>query len=256
MQTLSAFFLAFVGFSELVLCQSSFPERINSQGLKKPHIEESACLRSYENTAVMIVDMQVGFGLKPRKDEDFDPWLNKLLSEQENLIKIAIRKGAPIVVVKYECEDRCGPLVPRIEKAIKGYKNLTIVRKSTDGLFDKGNIFKSEILNFIKLNRIGMIAVAGVNGTGCVGKTILGAMKNNCSVLAIKPAIADISFGLGIHYKGLGDEFTSNDNKGGITCPDCWLKYIDNLENLVSSLTPQVSIQKKGPQSPKVSIGN
>jgi nicotinamidase-related amidase len=143
-------------------------------------------------TAVVIIDMQAKFverGGQSRIPENIRK-LGELTKKQLEVIELAKREGTPIIVIRY---SGYGETSDAIKNAVLPGKTMYF-DKNTDGMLEDNNHFKADYLDYLRRNNIDKFVILGANGGACVAESMRGSFKNNFSVIAYAPGIADFNF--------------------------------------------------------------
>lgn len=166
---------------------------LRSMSLAQSGQEQALCSSSDKNAALVIIDMQNHFLGRVDSEVGGNSFkVKELIKEQRLAIQTAKAKGIPILLIEYECWD-CDNTISELKSDVFGYSKYSIVKKTTDGLFDLNNKYLGEIQAFIKEFKVGSFIFTGVNGGICVKKSIEGALFNECKVFAYTSAIADLN---------------------------------------------------------------
>lgn len=115
-------------------------------------------------------------------------------------------------------------------KAVEGYSELKVIKKTTEGIFEDKNKYKDELVNHLKKKKIGTIIIAGVNGAACVWESISGALQNNCSVVAFSKGIADFN------SKEFSYPYAGYFKRIKFQCADCSFKELSEVDNVASRM--------------------
>jgi isochorismate hydrolase len=220
------FHFAITAGADIKISTPPVAELSGAQRLLNYHKVDPICSSSNKNAALMIVDMQGYFmkrtGLKSAENQAI---IGKLIQEQLLVIQKAMDSNLPIIFLEYDC-SLCDPTSNLLKMVVAKYKNVQFFKKSTDGVFEKNNVYKSELVNYLNSMQIGTLIIAGANGGSCVIKSISGALEHNCSVITYNNTIADFNYKNFIYpYVG---HFTDIQPK----CQDCSFKQVTNIQSL------------------------
>ncbi|NUN05105.1 MAG: isochorismatase family protein [Bdellovibrio sp.] len=198
--------------------------------------DEPMCSNTSGNSALIVIDMQRSFvesnGYYKRPGNI--AIVEKLITEQKKAIKEAQAAGIPIVFFEYDDVDFGGPTEPQLTTAaMKGYRDVRVLKKTTDGMFDKKNKHLKDLKDFLQRNQIGTLIIAGANGGSCVKASIEGALKNNCNVVTHSAGVADFNFREFIYpYAGRLTEMKKLEKE----CESCTYKEVASAERLADSM--------------------
>lgn len=200
-------------------------------------VKDPACSSSSGAAALIVIDMQPAFaalgGNSQRPENKLK--MEKLISEQKKAIKEAQAAGIPIVFFEYETTafPVDGTDAQLLGAATKGYRDVRVLKKTTDGMFDSSNKYLKDLQEFLKRNQIGTLIIAGANGGACVQESIKGALKNNCNVVAFTSGIADFNYRDFI-YPYVGQY--SGMKKLEKDCNNCTFKEVASVDSAANSM--------------------
>ena len=147
----------------------------------------------FQKTALVIIDMQNYF---INSNSSHEKWNNiktarDTLNAQIKSIEYAKSKGIPIVFIEYEVGLGEDGTKDELKKEVGQYKDAVYFKKTTDGMFDNDNKYKSQILQYLDSKNIKNLLIEGSDGGECVKQSILGALDENFNVVAINEAIVE-----------------------------------------------------------------
>lgn len=200
-------------------------------------VKDPACSSASGAAALIVIDMQPAFaalgGNSQRPENKLK--MQKLIAEQKRAIKEAQAAGIPIVFFEYETTTFPvdGTDSELLGAATKGYRDVRVLKKTTDGMFDSSNKYLKDLQEFLKRNQIGTLIIAGANGGACVQESIKGALKNNCNVVAFSSGIADFNYRDFIYpYAG---QF-GNMKKFEKDCNNCTFREVASVDRVANSM--------------------
>jgi nicotinamidase-related amidase len=140
-------------------------------------MKSNAALR----TAVILVDMQDFFlkHIKPGARKD-------LIENQSRVIKLCAVRKIPLIVLEYEGVGR-GETTSLLQKEIKKASAVVIRKPHNSGFRDTA---LAELLHSLKTKRI---ILMGINGSGCVQDTAIGALARGYRIATARGVIASAS---------------------------------------------------------------
>jgi nicotinamidase-related amidase len=195
---------------------------------------EQFCSEHGGNSALIVIDMQPGFVTRGGADQvpENKVKVNAILKEQVAAIKNAREAGIPIVFIEYEGFD---PTNTVLKDAAKGYKNSSLFKKTSDGMFDEDNDFRKELIDHLKKHQIGTLIITGANGGACVKSSIRGSLKGNCNVVAYNKGIADFNYQEFLYpYAGHYKDIKPN-------CENCTFRETYLIESVADSMVKSKS---------------
>lgn len=149
-----------------------------------------------EKAALVIIDMQPYFvkrGGDDQKPENLKK-LNDLLKVQVSAIEMAKKQKSPIVFIEYECAD-CDPTNSILTDAVKGYPHTAKFKKTSDGMFEKWNKYRQDLINYLANQKVNKLILTGANGGACVLDSVQGsAADGRFHVVSLANGIADFNF--------------------------------------------------------------
>ena len=148
--------------------------------------------KEQESKALIVVDMQSSFS---ERDKNQNTLKNKKIvsSLNENIleaIELAKKKGAYIIFIEFE---GYGETIAPLKKSVANYEKVEYFIKSTDGMLEKSNKSKNEIITFLVYNRINSLVFTGANGGACVFASIFDSLRYFEDVYALNSGIADFT---------------------------------------------------------------
>jgi len=142
--------------------------------------------------ALVIIDMQSDFSYRGGKEKIGVNGvnLNSVIQRQVELIEVAKRAGAPIVLVEY---INYGKTNKSLLKTIGKYSDVLKLEKDTDGMFDRDSIISKELEQYLAEREIHRLVMTGANGAACVVCSLVGALVNGFHVYVDPKAIIDFN---------------------------------------------------------------
>jgi nicotinamidase-related amidase len=134
-------------------------------------------MKSARKIAVIIVDMQDFF-----LDKFSDKKRNILIQKQSKVIDFCIEQKTPLIFLEYK--DR-GVTTKLLSQPIKNSPHVEIVTKDSNGGFTNTNL--DEIL---KNKGVEEIVLMGINASGCVQDTAIGALNRGYKIVTSGDVIA------------------------------------------------------------------
>lgn len=196
---------------------------------------ETICSKDSVNTALIVIDMQPAFIKRTKDHESFEnkTKVGKIIQEQIAAINQAKDANIPIVFLEYagvyaeqEGDDDTSS---ELKAAVANYREVKFIKKNTDGMFENGNRYRQELVDYLTKHSVGTLIITGANGGACVKKSIMGALENNCSIVALDKGIADFNFKDFIYpysYTGVKP-----------TCSDCTFREVSRLDGVIANRT-------------------
>lgn len=129
------------------------------------------------STAVILVDMQDFFLEKFEKEKVKDLILN-----QNKVLELCEVNKIPLFVLEYSGR---GKTVSALQKSIKKVEDVSVVVKENNSGFRDTNL--DELL---KNKGVKKIILMGINGSGCVQDTAIGALKRGYKIMTSRGVIA------------------------------------------------------------------
>lgn len=195
------------------------------------------CSETSGNAALVVIDMQPFFAERARRHNDPEnkAKLNKVIAEQKKAIEQAREAGVPIIFIEYEVQPYdLGKTSESLMTAASGHRDVQVIKKTTDGMFDPGNKHIKALEAFIKKHQIGTLVITGANGGACVEQSITGALVNNCNVVAVSTAIADFNYRDFIYpYSG---QYSSMEKVAKKHCSNCTFKEVSSVDVASNSM--------------------
>lgn len=180
-------------------------------------------------SALIVIDMQPYFVERGGNNKDLENTkkVASILAEQERMILQARAANMPVIFIEYEYAGYdFGATNERLSSAAEGYKQATVVKKSSDGMFDDAKS-KAKLNKLLAEKGINHLYITGANGGACVKDSIQGALENNYSVTSVSQGVADFNYKEFIYpYKG---HYHFNP-----TCPTCSFKEVDGIVDFVA----------------------
>jgi nicotinamidase-related amidase len=194
-------------------------------------VDAPLCSVSDKNSALMVIDVQDYFVLRTKGGllKENAGKATKLTNEVVKSIEAAKKANLPVILVEYE---GAGSTSERVQKALEGYDKVHVIKKNTDGAFDASNRSKKELGEILRKEKIKNIAVTGANGSACVNSTIEGALQSNCSITAVKSAVADFNYKSFIYPYEYTAEIEEAFNNPGGACVDCHFAQVGVADDL------------------------
>lgn len=127
--------------------------------------------------AVIIVDMQDFFLEKFNKDKK-----DLLINNQRIVLEFCVKKSIPIILLEYK---KRGQTISKLLEIAKKSTYSEILTKESNGGFTNTNL--DEIL---KENKINNIILMGINASGCVQDTAIGALNRGYRIITAGDIIA------------------------------------------------------------------
>lgn len=117
--------------------------------------------------------------------------MEDILLAQIEAIKQAKKNHIPIIFLEYDGFDATSE---KLKNHIEDYPNVKIFKKDTDGMFDNGNSYRKDLIEYLKQYSVRTLVITGANGGACVERSIVGALNGNCNVVAFTYGIADFNY--------------------------------------------------------------
>jgi nicotinamidase-related amidase len=130
-----------------------------------------------KKVAVIIVDMQ-DFFLKGFPEGK----VQELVSNQNKVISFCIKSKIPIFVLEYA---KRGETTKPLKSNLKKVSDTAIVKKENNSGFRNTNLH--ELLQELKVKNI---VLMGINASGCVQDTAIGAVKRGYKIITARGVIA------------------------------------------------------------------
>lgn len=117
---------------------------------------------------------------------------NTLIEKQIEAINAAKATNSPIVVIEYDGITTTTNI--QLMNAIGDYSNVASFKKTTNGIFDPLNEYRSDVVEYLDQKKIKHLVMVGANGGVCVLHSIAGGLAlNKYSIYAYKDGIADFN---------------------------------------------------------------
>jgi nicotinamidase-related amidase len=197
--------------------------------------------------ALVIIDMQNSFVAGKGYDQIAanQQILKKMIQVELQAIHAAKAAGIPIIFMEYQGQ---GGTLPVLLNATSGYKNVAVISKGTDGMFDEDNVNLNELKDFLKKNRVHDLILTGVNGESCVLNSIKGALQRHYRVFALENGIADFSSKVFIYpYVHRYSQFNSEPDFHEIDDPKTLLseKPLPELNSVLKAHQQMLKLEKE-----------
>lgn len=143
--------------------------------------------------ALVIIDMQPYFIERSlyHSEAENTRKVQEVLKNQKEAIKAAKAANIPIIFIKYKSY---GDVASELKQEVKDYKEVKYFLKDTDGMLEKYNFKRKDLISYLSSKDIGNLIILGSNGGSCVASSIYGALEENYSVMAYLNGIADFNF--------------------------------------------------------------
>ena len=129
------------------------------------------------NIAVVLVDMQDFFLEKFDKEK-----VKELILNQNKVLELCGVNKIPLIVLEYRGR---GKTISALQKCIKKITDVCVVIKENNSGFRDTNLDK-----LLKNKGVKKIILMGINGSGCVQDTAIGALKRGYKIMTSKGVIA------------------------------------------------------------------
>jgi nicotinamidase-related amidase len=129
------------------------------------------------DTGLVIVDMQDFFLKKFEQNK-----VSLLIKNQVKLLRYCSKNKIPVFVLEY---NKRGTTTKPLKVYLQKLKIVNIIVKNSNSGFRDTNL--EELLSKLKINRI---ILAGINGSGCVQDTAIGALKRGLKIITSSEIIA------------------------------------------------------------------
>lgn len=192
----------------------------------KTKIESPACPDGASGTALVVIDMQPFFVTRGKVHDNLTnkEKVEKLIAKQLEAINVAMQARIPIIFIEYyDVNSNTNEI---LKDAIKNYNQAHFIQKDADGMLDAKNPFREDLIDFLKYSKIKTLIITGANGNACVKRSIIGALNNNCNVVAYSEGIADFNYDEFI-YPYAGYKKTID-----LYCKSCSLTEISNIDEI------------------------
>lgn len=131
-------------------------------------------MKSKNNIALIIVDMQDFFLKNFYKDK-----VKKLVGNQSKVISFCVKENIPIFLLEYATRGKTIKALRDIAK-----DSSTIIKENNSGFRD------TKLDEILKMFGTKSIILMGINGSGCVQDTAIGAIKRNYKIMTSEDIIA------------------------------------------------------------------
>jgi nicotinamidase-related amidase len=132
-----------------------------------------------KSTVVVLVDMQNFFLQRIPKSAH-----KELIENQISILKLCAEKKIPVIVLEYKNR---GKTIPALQPALKKVVTEIISKPHNSGFRDTN---LEEILKELKAKSV---ILMGINGSGCVQDTAIGAIYRGYKVLTARGVVASSS---------------------------------------------------------------
>jgi maleamate amidohydrolase len=136
-----------------------------------------------QKIAVVIVDMQYGFYTRARVLQTNG--LIQLVSHQQQLLTWAKQKKLPVLFFEYDGYQETDSA---LTNTLWGYKFKTITKYDDNGFHGKSGY---EADQFLHSQNVDTLVIAGINASGCVKRTVVGAIQYGYKVISSSDIVAD-----------------------------------------------------------------
>ncbi|RJQ29136.1 isochorismatase family protein [Candidatus Parcubacteria bacterium] len=140
---------------------------------------------NWENTALMIIDMQKSFTQNVPKED-----LSQVIKNQKEIIHLCRQKNVPIFDIRWFGE---GHTIADIKNELSGYPHLYEYIKDDDNAFQASDV--KILLTLLDSLGIETLFLIGMNASACVLETADGAQKNEKNVVIHQFLIVDEEYG-------------------------------------------------------------
>ncbi len=202
------------------------------------------CDKKSTKAALVVIDMQNYF-ISRNGHENIDSNVRKvkeILATQLDAIEKAKSYKIPIIFLEYD-GDSYGITTSILEDAVMNYDKVIFLKKSTDGMFSDYNSYKGELVDYVKVNKIGKLIITGANGGACVRSSIETSLGGNCTVFAYSKGIADFNFEDFIY------PYVGNYKDIKPKCSSCTFKEVSTIDDIVRVMAQNTGSGAKKPAS-------
>jgi nicotinamidase-related amidase len=199
------------------------------------------CDSNTRKTALVVIDMQPVFVTRGGNDKDpaNKKKVEEVLAAQVEAIENAKKYKIPIIFLEYE--GPFGDTNSLLKDAVKNYGTVKFFKKNTDGMFESYNKGKSELVAYLKQNKVANLVITGANGGACVLRSITGSLDGNCNVLAYSKGIADFNYREFIYpYSGQYKGIKPN-------CKDCKFRETASIDDIVEDMARGSNLPRSTP---------
>ena len=196
---------------------------------------DTVCPAANQNSALVIIDMQPYFlnrTINPNSAEN-KAKVAEIVQEQVVAINRARAANIPIILIEYEHQTipkNESDTMAALKTAIGDYRGVKTFKKTTDGMLDASNKYRSDLVEYLKSKQVGTLLVTGANGGACVLASIRGALDGDCSVIAYEKGIADFNYEQYIY------PYTGRYNNISPRCPNCSFRPTLAVEELTRNM--------------------
>ena len=131
--------------------------------------------------AVILVDMQDFFlkRISPSTKKD-------LITNQSKIIKVCSSRHIPLIVLEYEGTGR-GKTISALQKELNRAMPIVIRKPHNSGFRD------TDLASTLEELRVKKVVLMGINGSGCVQDTAMGALARGYAIATGRGVIATAS---------------------------------------------------------------
>jgi maleamate amidohydrolase len=137
-----------------------------------------------QNTAVIIVDMQYGFYTRGGVLQT--DGLIKLVKKQQELLTWAKTKKMPILFFEYDGYQETDYA---LTSTLWGYKFKTVAKNEDNGFEGQSGY---EANQYLRDRKVDKLIIAGINASGCVKRTAIGALEEGYQLISSGDLVADM----------------------------------------------------------------
>jgi nicotinamidase-related amidase len=137
-----------------------------------------------QNIAVVIVDMQYGFYTRGRALQTNG--LIQLVQKQKELLTWVKNKKLPVIFFEYDGYQETDSA---LTNTLWGYKFKTITKYDDNGFSGQSGYEANE---YLQSKEIDTLIVAGINASGCVKRTVVGALNDGYKIISSSDIVADL----------------------------------------------------------------
>lgn len=146
------------------------------------------------NIAVVIVDMQYGFYTRGQANQS--QGLINLVNKQKELLYWAKKEKLPVVFFEYYGHQETDFA---LKTALWGYEFSIITKYDDNGFSGKSLALANELFDSLNVDTL---IIGGINASGCVKRTSLGALKQGYKVISSADIVADMYQYPPVHPQG------------------------------------------------------